>query len=171
VLEHNRLDLLALAMLTGTAAGLLEEGPGASRSAGEALGLGRLYARGGRHADARSCFARASRLEGSALTRAEALRAYALSCRRVGAFEEAAGAWQQLLALGGCPAPLLAEANEALAVHHEHRVRDLRTARRFAGQSLQLASHPTRREAVRHRVARLDRKLGAQPPLLPVTSP
>ena len=47
VLEHNRLDLLALAMLTARAAQLLDEGAPAARTAREALGLGRLYERGG----------------------------------------------------------------------------------------------------------------------------
>jgi uncharacterized protein YprB with RNaseH-like and TPR domain len=40
VFEHNRLDLLALAMLTATAATLLHAGPDAARTAREALGLG-----------------------------------------------------------------------------------------------------------------------------------
>jgi hypothetical protein len=46
-------------------------------------------------------------------------------------------------------------------VHHEHRVRDLEAARTFAVQSLSLQASPSRREASQHRLARLNRKLGA----------
>ena len=48
VLEHNRLDVLSLAMLTARAGQLLDEGAPAAHTAREALGLGRLYERGGR---------------------------------------------------------------------------------------------------------------------------
>jgi len=48
-------------------------------------------------------------------------------------------------------------------VHHEHRRRDPMSARGFALQSLQLPLSPSRREALHHRVARLDRKLASVP--------
>jgi len=53
------------------------------------------------------------------------------------------------------------EAMEALAIHHEHRARDPHAARTFALQCLYMQSTPSRRDAVNHRLARLDRKLGA----------
>jgi len=160
VCEHNRLDLLALAMLTATAATLLEEGPAASRTAGEALGLGRVYERGGLTEEARACYSRAASLGGSCVVQGEALRAYGVSCRRAGQFDAAAEAWQRILSLRGCPAHITKDAAEALAVHHEHRLRDFHAARLFAVHSLELTVSATRREAARHRVARLDRKLG-----------
>ena len=52
------------------------------------------------------------------------------------------------------------EASEALAVHYEHRARDLERARRFAVQSLQFEISEGREAAIRHRLARIDRKLG-----------
>jgi hypothetical protein len=159
VFEHNRLDLLSLAMLTATAATLLQEGPDASHTAHEALGLGRMYELGGLTDQARVCFARAAGFEGSPATQAEALRAYAVSCRRAGRFDEAAAAWQRILALGECPVRITKDATEALAVHHEHRLRDFHAARLFAVHSLELTRSAARREAARHRVARLDRKL------------
>ena len=55
VLEHNRLDLLSLALLTARAAQLVEDGPPAVRTAREAVGLGRLYQLGGRIDEARRC--------------------------------------------------------------------------------------------------------------------
>ena len=82
VLEHNRLDVLSLAMLTARASQLLEEGAPAADTAREALGLGRLYERGGMTQEARACFARAIELDADVVTRVEALRAYAVLSRR-----------------------------------------------------------------------------------------
>jgi uncharacterized protein YprB with RNaseH-like and TPR domain len=164
VLEHNRLDLLALAMLTARAAQLLDEGAPAARNAREALGLGCLYERGGMIPEARACFARAIDLEGDVLTHLEALRAYAVVCRRERRHVEAAAAWRRMLTLRGCPPRLAQEATEALAVHHEHRARDLATARQFAVQALQFNVSRSRAQAVHHRLARIDRKLGGPSP-------
>ena len=161
VFEHNRLDLLSLALLTARAAQLLEDGASAARTAREALGLGRLYERGGLITEARDCYACAADAAGAeTLTRAEALRAAALLSRRLRRYEEAAAAWRRLLDLRRCPPQYMREATEALAVHHEHRLRDPLSARTFALKSLQLHASPPRREAVQHRLARLNRKLG-----------
>ena len=215
VLEHNRLNLLALAMLTARAARLLEEGAAGARTAREVLGLGRLYERGGMIAETRACFARAAGVDLPAfplrtsaarrggppdrtahpalagrfaqqpdlggggkvllynvhptptlipLTLAEALRAHGLLCRRDRRYPEAAAAWRRILALRGCPAHIAREATEALAVHHEHRLRDLGAARQFAMQALQFDISTTRVRAVYHRLVRIDRKLGSPPP-------
>jgi uncharacterized protein YprB with RNaseH-like and TPR domain len=159
VLEHNRLDLVSLALLTARASQLLEEGPGSARSGREALGLGRLYERGEMFDAAREAFARAIELPADVVTHAEALRSHAVLCRRQRLFAEAAVSWQRLLALRNCPARLVREATEALAVHHEHRLRDPRSARTFALQSLRLQATLARQNAVQHRLNRLDRKL------------
>jgi uncharacterized protein YprB with RNaseH-like and TPR domain len=177
VFEHNRLDLLALALVTARAARLLEEGPSGARSAREALGLGWLYERAGRTRDALASYARgagaaasqhaggdrAESLSGNEVTRAEALRAFALLARRGRKYADAAGAWRRVLALRACPHTIAREATEALAVHHEHRVRDLEEARRFALQSLQMRGSLSREQATRHRLGRLNRKLGDTP--------
>ncbi len=55
VLEHNRLDLLSLALLTARAAQLLDEGVTGAQTAREALGMGRLYERSGMTSDALAC--------------------------------------------------------------------------------------------------------------------
>jgi hypothetical protein len=163
VLEHNRLDLLSLALLTGRLAQLIEQGAAAAGTAREALGLGRLYQRAGRLTEARACFARAIEMDDAAL-RADALRAYARLCRRVRQYDEAADAWRQLLNLRPCAPHLAREAREALAVHCEHRLRDYPAARRLASESLGYASSAARTGAIHHRLARLDRKLNPAPP-------
>jgi uncharacterized protein YprB with RNaseH-like and TPR domain len=159
VLEHNRLDLLSLAMLTARLAQLLRRGADAAATAREALGLGRLYRRVDRLVEARACFSRAADMAGDASLRAEALHAYAVLCRRAQQHHEAAGAWREVLALPACPVHVAREAREALAVHCEHRLWDFEAARRLAIESLRYAPSTARTDAVYHRVARLDRKL------------
>jgi uncharacterized protein len=160
VFEHNRLDLLSLALVTARAGQLLDDGAPAARSAREALGLGRLYERGGMMTEAKSCFARAMDFEDAdEELRAEALRAYAIVARRLRQYDDAAEAWQRVLGLAVCPRPIEREASEALAVHLEHRRRDLGSARHFAQRLLQVDESVTRRQAAQYRLARLDRKM------------
>jgi hypothetical protein len=170
VFEHNRLDLLSLALVTSRAAQLLEDGPVAARTAREALGMGRLYERGGMMPEARSSFARAIDFDGAdEELRAEALRAYALVSRRLRQYDDAADAWRRVLGLTDCPRPIEREASEALAVHHEHRRRDFVSARDFTLRLLNVDGSVTRRQAATYRLARLDKKLesrAAQPALL-----
>jgi uncharacterized protein YprB with RNaseH-like and TPR domain len=162
VLDHNRLDLLALAMLTARAAHLLEEGPAGARTAREAFGLGRIYERAGMRAEAKECYARAAAPADARPhdIAAEALRAYAVLSRRERRYEEAATAWRRALELPRCPPHIAREATEALAVHLEHRERDLRAARRYALQALQFNGSIRRTQSVQYRLARLQRKLG-----------
>jgi tetratricopeptide (TPR) repeat protein len=165
VLEHNRLDLLSLALLTARAAQMLDEGVTSAATAREALGIGRLYERAGMTSDALACFARAADMGPGVCP--DALYAHAVLLRRLRRYEAAASAWQRLLDLDDCPARLEREAAEALAVHCEHRLRSLPSARRLAMRSLLLDMTHARREAIEHRVARLDRKLARVEPALP----
>ncbi|HXD15619.1 MAG TPA: ribonuclease H-like domain-containing protein [Vicinamibacterales bacterium] len=161
VLEHNRLDIVSLAMLTAHASQLLEDGPSSATTPREAFGMGCLYARAGMLEEALASFERAKTVEG--------VRAYAILLRRLRRYEAAAAAWRELLGMRGCPPGYAREATEALAVHHEHRVRDLDTARSFALQALPLQATPARQDAVKYRLARIDRKLGARAlPCLPL---
>jgi hypothetical protein len=167
VLEHNRRDLLSLALLTARAAQLLDDGVTAANSAREALGIGRLYERSGMTADALACYARAADMGPGVC--AEALYAHALLLRRIRHYAAAADVWQRLLDLSDCPPRLEREAAQALAVHHEHRLRSLLSARTLARRSLQFDATVARREAIEHRLARLDRKLArVEPVLLPL---
>jgi uncharacterized protein YprB with RNaseH-like and TPR domain len=186
VLQHNRLDLLSLAGLTARLLTMLDEGPSAAGDAREALALARIYERNDDHARARNGFERAALLAetairrqpgrprpgaplpGSAeLIRVEALRALALNARRARQFEEAAACWRQVMELAACPAHVRREAAEALAIHHEHRVRDLETAKMFALKSLESGSEAAWGDAVRHRLARIERKMVSERSLLP----
>ena len=51
-------------------------------------------------------------------------------------------------------------------MHHEHRRRDPGTARAFALQSMQFHATAARRQAIQHRLARLDRKLAEPSPVV-----
>ena len=107
VLEHNRLDLLSLALLTARAAQLLEEGADAAQTAREAYGLGCLYLRAGRLPDARACFCARRVADGTRLIHARRQRrcgALAVLARRSRHYEQAAAAWRRILALRRVPA-------------------------------------------------------------------
>jgi uncharacterized protein YprB with RNaseH-like and TPR domain len=163
VLEHNRLDLLSLAALTARLFHLARHGPDAARDAREALALGHVYMRGGLTARACDAYRRAVEMTErgvvSQLVRIESLRALALSHRRTRHHADAAACWRRLVDAPGCPPRLVREATEALAVHHEHRERDLQAAKAFALRSLEAEAQPAWTRAVQHRLARLDRKL------------
>ena len=140
VLEHNRLDLLSLA---GPDQRVLLElvRPGRSRPRArqEAVALGRIYARAGLSARARRIRARASSWRrprwstscaSAAPARARAQRRHA---RR---YENAAVLLAALVDTPAARRSCARAAAEALAIHHEHRVRDLPAARAFALESL-----------------------------------
>src|SRR5437773_3313587 len=118
VLEHNRLDLLTLAGVTARLVHLVRSGPEEARDAREALALGHLYARAGPDdGRARAAFSRAANasitgsaasiassaasITGSAASiaaiRIDALRALALTLRRGGQYDGAAGCWPPVL--------------------------------------------------------------------------
>jgi uncharacterized protein YprB with RNaseH-like and TPR domain len=165
VLEHNRLDLLSLAGLTARLLDLVRRGPGAVRDAREALALGGVYARGGLDSRAREAYQHActeasvARTEASlASIKIAGLRSLALLSRRSRRYDEAAAYWRDLLDHTACPPHVAREASQALAVHHEHRARDLPAAKAFALRSFD-AQKPAWNQAVQYRLARIERKI------------
>jgi len=157
VLEHNRLDLISLAAVTARALELAADGPDACREPTEQLALGRLYERAGQRDRALAAYERAaSGIDED--VRAHALVRTAVLLRRQGRHGEAARAWSGVIEgadeRGGLSS-LEQQAIEALAIHHEHRVRDLERARRYAERLLAAGI-----AGVGHRLDRLDRKLG-----------
>ena len=169
VFEHNRLDLVSLAALTSTALRLVDGGPEQAPTAGECVALGRLYDQAGRFDLAEICYRRGAGLDQRPFywdedewARVEALYHLARRLRRARRYDEAAQVWHRLIHDGPCPAAVAREAAEALAIHHEHRARDLEAARTFALRALDHEHDPARRREVRYRLDRLERKLGVR---------
>ena len=184
VFEHNRLDLVSLAGLTARLLMLVQEGADAASDEREALALGKVFERAGEPARAEAAWEHAVRLAVQAAERGsrrrvaewawtpqgirvEALRALAMSARRTRRYNDAASRWRQVLEVPGCPAHVRREATEALAIHHEHRDRDLAAARLFALKSLETGSEAAWGDAVRHRLARIERKMVSERSLFP----
>jgi uncharacterized protein YprB with RNaseH-like and TPR domain len=94
------------------------------------------------------------------------LRELALLSRRARQYDEAAVYWRELLEIPSCPQQMAREASQALAVHHEHRVRDLPAARAFALRTFD-ARKPAWNQAVQYRLARIDRKISERLKLFP----
>ena len=161
ILEHNRRDLLSLAGLTSRLLELLAAGPSASRMHRKPWRLDASI--GDRAATPRrtSAFVHALQLSPTERTpvRTAALHALALGDRHARRYDAAAARWQALADAPDCPALVRRAAVEALAIHHEHRARNLRTARAFALKGLESPGGPAWREAVRRRITRIDRKL------------
>ncbi len=170
VLSHNRLDLLSLAGLTARFLQLVDAGPAAARTAREALALGRVYERANLYEQAEASWVRTVEMlaqvrgTASAAILIDALRSLALLLRRQRRFGDAAARWQQVLTVPNCPLSVVREAMEALAIHHEHRVRDLVEARALVLRSLELDGQVGWGDAVRHRLARIERKLVSESP-------
>jgi len=164
VLEHNRLDLVSLALVMARALTLVERGPSAALSPYECLGLARIYDRAGRREEAEASYLEAIERLGKVgrdpETLADALRRLAYCRRRAGRWRDAAEAWQQLADLPRCPAVLRHEAREALAIYHEHRARDLNMAHAHARQLFSNPVSGRQRDAAEHRLRRLERKMG-----------
>jgi uncharacterized protein len=160
VLEHNRHDILSLAAVTGHAFRLAAEGPDVCEEAGEQLGLGHLYERAGNIERAEHAYALASVSEDEAVA-ADALGRLAVLLRRQARYQEAAAAWMGVLSLSQDRSPdgsLERRAVEALAIHHEHRVRDLDAARRYA-EALGRGASGRRATEAQRRLDRLQRKM------------
>jgi uncharacterized protein YprB with RNaseH-like and TPR domain len=169
VLEHNRLDLLSLAGLTARLLDLIRRGPEHAADAREALALGHVYDRGRDVARGVGAYQRAATMSAAArgrraaLIRIDALRALALAYRRARRYGESAACWTALLG-AECSSTVEREALEALAIHHEHRARDLASAKVFALRHLAGAHRQPRqawRQAAQTRLARIERKMGA----------
>lgn len=163
VLEHNRLDLVSLAAVMARAVRLAREGHASCRDGAEALALGKVFERAEINDRAEACYRCAAKSDAAEI-RGEALYRLGLRLRRDRRFVEAAAVWRDMLQLTEPRhvrrrlAELRQFAAEALAIHHEHRERDLASARELALFALQEADAVTA-EGMRHRLARLDRKL------------
>lgn len=171
VLEHNRTDIVSLAAIMSHALWLVEQGPEACRESEEQLAIGRLYERARELDRARQAYEAAARSL-DADVRRRALACLAAGLRREARYDEAAEAWQQVLDLGTrergrVRSPLDRRAAEQLAIHHEHRKKDVDAARRYAEALGRDASGTLRREVDR-RISRLNRKAEARAGMLKI---
>lgn len=163
VLEHNRHDLVSLAAIMSHALWMVQEGPDACRDAGEQLALAQIYERAGLAQRAADAYERAVS-GGDATVQQPALARLALMHRRARRHDEAAAAWTRVLDLvprgRRLLSPLERQAMEALAIHHEHRARDLDRARGYA-EALGATTTGRRRIETEKRLRRIGRKLGS----------
>ena len=136
VLEHNRLDLLSLALLTARAAQLLDEG--VTRRDGTRGARDRPVVRA--VGDDLRCFSLLMRERlrwGRTCARTRSTRTRC--CCGVSAATRRRQTRGSACSISAtAPRALEREAAEALAVHHEHRLRSLISARHLAMRSLQL---------------------------------
>ena len=95
--------------------------------------------------------------------RAEALYRVASARRRQRRHADAALVWRELLDLGRTPGLFEREALRALAVHHEHRLKDMGRALTFARRAYAVARTAHRRRDGQKRVMRLERRLAGEP--------
>jgi hypothetical protein len=117
-----------------------------------------VYARAGLESRAVEAFNRSVALSRSSATKTESLKSLALTWRRARRFDAAAAAWRDLLAVPGCPRHIAREANQALAIHHEHRVRDLAVAKAFALQAFD-EPHTAWTRSMEYRLKRIEKKM------------
>lgn len=168
VLEHNRIDLVSLAAVTARAATLAERGHEACADNAEALALGKVYERANLNGRAEACYRRAA-TSSNPFTRADALCRLGIRLRRDRRFADAASVWRELIEFTeprtmrrGVLGDLRQIAVEAMAIHQEHRAKDLAGARELALSALEECDARAE-DSVRHRLARLDRKLSRTP--------
>ena len=158
VLHHNRLDLLSLAGVTARAARLLRTGAIACARGDEAALLGRELHRRAEPSEAEACYRRGlDDLADSHPLRGETLAGLARLLRSQRRYDEAAACWTEITGLRGLRAGLRLEATEALAVHFEHRRRDLERAHGYAERARH--AEMTRPGAGHTGAIRLDRRL------------
>ena len=150
VLEHNRIDLVSLAAVTARAVRLARDGHEACRDCAEALALGRIFERADQIGRAEACYRRAAESPES-MIRAEALYRLGVRLRRDRRFVDAAAIWRELIEFTaprsmrrGLLGDLRQVAVEALAIHQEHRAKDLAGARELALASLDESRCPSR---------------------------
>jgi len=167
VLEHNRLDILAMAALAGRLGSILSDPLAADLHAADLYSLGRHCELEGETRDAIACYEAAlSREDLPQGTQVKLWRNLSALYKRFRQDEEAVSLWRTLIdrRLTGSLWPYV-----ELAKYYEHRARDLEAARQVVRLALEQAV--TRRtllrlpaddpvlEDLRRRLSRLERRL------------
>jgi uncharacterized protein YprB with RNaseH-like and TPR domain len=151
VFEHNALDILSLACLTGIVTPAFKDS-GGLRHGAEIVGMARWVLQTGDPAEARALFGRAvdAGLPDELLFRT--LWELAALDRKLGAMEQALAAWTELAT---ARSPYRVKALEELAKHEEHRAKNPERALEWTRAALQHEDTPE----LRHREQRLLRKV------------
>lgn len=152
VMYHNLLDILSMVTL----AARLNESYAAPRTPAERLAVGRQRARAGAWEEAERIYRDdGGQVEAPAEARALVQRELARALKRQGRYADAAEAWE---ALADGEGPIAIEALIELAKHFEWRAPDLTRALLCARRALRMAGDAPTREALRHRIARVEGK-------------
>jgi len=183
VLQHNRLDILAMAAMLKYISDLIERTRGGSsymtdgyhvaarvssgllcdRIAEELLGLAGFFHAIGDFENAERCLHKSMERKSPAIAR-RALRILAEIKKREGKMQDAVGYWNNLLAYSPRTGvyPFI-----ELSKYYEHKARDYATAKKYADQAHMLASAPVFRDTgarleIEARRDRLGRKIANQ---------
>ena len=155
VLEHNRLDVVSLAALALLASEWVHEDR--AEDPRDVFSLGRVFERAAAYERSEALYRRVL-AQGDGPLRVATLVRLAARAKRSGDHESAAGLWGEAAAAGS------PRAWRELAVHHEHRTRDLHAALAAAEKGLRSvmrATQPRLEADLRRRRARLLRRVSA----------
>jgi uncharacterized protein YprB with RNaseH-like and TPR domain len=161
VFEHNRQDIVSLAALAVLACQWVEEGR--AEDPRDVYSLARVLERARLFERSEEEYRRAVAL-GAGELRGPALLRLGLRAKRAGDFERAAELWEEA---GGAGEP---EGWSELAMHHEHRTRDLDAALRAVDRGMHVVADGRDarswhlQEGFRHRRERLRRKQARRHP-------
>ena len=165
VMAHNREDLVSMAALLARACDACNGWRGSTAPPAQVLGTARSFALAGDLETALAAYARALELGLDEALQPLAQVPLSLAHKRRGAWSQALDLWQSMRAREGRGAVW---ALIEMAKYHEHRAGAFDTARECTLEALSQADrirdglpHPLARPALEHRLARLERRLGA----------
>jgi len=154
VLLHNRLDIVTLLFLTRHIADVFESEGESLYETDDLHSLARIYGRRRQDNEVARLYERID--EGAGLSD-DALFYHAQSFKRMGDWSQAVGIWVRLADSESRQGYL---ACLELAKYHEHRTKDIGLALQYARQaSRSVPTAISHREALQHRLNRLERKL------------
>jgi len=133
VLEHNRLDVVSLAALLAFCCGWIEDGP--TGDARDHYGLARVFERAAVYDRSEAHYRRVVD-EGEGPLRVRSLRRLAARAKRARDHAAALPLWEEAARSGD------GWALRELAIHHEHRSRDLESARAAVDEALRPGHGP-----------------------------
>ncbi|MEO8098035.1 MAG: ribonuclease H-like domain-containing protein [Acidobacteriota bacterium] len=156
VFEHNCLDILTLACLTGIVPYAFRDpgdcGPGLLKHGSEIVGIARWVQQAGEFEQARTLLAKAMEAGLPDDLMFRTLWDIAALDRKLGAETQSLAAWEDL---GASRNPFRVRALEELAKHHEHRAKNPGLALEYTRTALEFEDTPE----LRHREQRLQRRV------------